>query len=326
MASKDVNNYWLNFYNRDNYYRHFILQSNHGDVLTLKGNGHSVIGDSLVYKIADGIHMFQTDAVYRNVNLKGLDSYIDDALVIFKVMKGNVLFVTEDGRERRLNCGDILNAASNFKMLTFHSFHKEVRFVGVTFYYQAMMDAVKNRSLNPSFMEKYYNSHHLRNIFIHEGNYKINQLFEEMEAASRQDNKILMKAKSLELLSASALFYNDFIGLVNKNLSKKKIKLFNDIKEYLDDNLDKYLDMTFIANEFSISLSGLKKLFKEACGISPYIYHLNRRLEKAAMLLEETDYKINHIYKSVGFNYHSNFSRAFQKKYHCTPSRYRNGK
>ncbi|MDO5718584.1 MAG: AraC family transcriptional regulator [Tissierellia bacterium] len=323
MDSKGHNNYWSALYTKDNYYKHFILNSKNGDIFHLKGNGYSVTGDTLLYIVAKGIHLFKTNAIYRDIDLKGTDSYPDDTLMIHKVTKGNILLAMEDGRERRLNTGDILNAASNFKMSRYHSFNKEVELVGVTFYYKYIMDAIKNQALNQSFLEEFYNNKLLHDVFIHQGNHKINKLFDEIENAINNDNRILMKAKSLELLSESALFYKDFIGLGYENLSEKKKRLFDNIKEFLDNNLDQYYSMEYIGDKFSISVSGLKKLFNEACGISPYIYHLNRRLEKAAKLLEESDYKINYIYKSVGFNFHSNFSNAFQKKYKCTPSQYR---
>ncbi|MDO5707204.1 MAG: AraC family transcriptional regulator [Andreesenia angusta] len=326
MELTDIDSYMMNLYNKDNYYRHFILNSENGDICSLKGNGYSVIGKTLTYKITDGIYMFKTDAVYRDVDLKGINTYADDVLIIYKVTKGNILFATKNGRKGRLNCGDILNAAGNFKMSKFHSFNKEVRFVGVIFCYKAIIDAIKNQSLNKSFLEEFYNSNLLREILIYRGNYRINKLFDEIENSVNKDNKILMKAKSLELLSESAIFHNNFIDINYKDLSEEKIILIRKIKEFLDNNLDKYYSMEFIANKFSISLSGLKNLFNEAYGISPYIYHLNKRLEQAAILLEETDYKINDIYNRSGFNYHSNFSKAFQKKYKCTPSQYRKRK
>ncbi|MDO5707211.1 MAG: AraC family transcriptional regulator [Andreesenia angusta] len=316
-------NYMMTLYNKSNYYKHFIFNSKNGDVLLLKGNGYNVTGDSLVYRVADGLHMFKIDAVYRDADLKGLDSYIEDTLMIYKIMKGNILFATKDGKERRLNCGDILNAAGNFKMSKFHSFNKEIECIGISFYYKGIMNAIENQSLNKSFLEEFYKSDLLHNIFIHRGNYKINKLFQEIKNVIDDDNKILMKAKSFELLSESAIYHNDFVSIDYKGLSKEKTILFNNIKEFLDNNLDQYYSMEFIAEKFFISLSGLKNIFYQVYGISPYIYHLNKRLEKAAILLTKSDYKIKDIYKKVGFNYHSNFSKAFQKKYNCTPSQYR---
>ncbi|MDO5718590.1 MAG: AraC family transcriptional regulator [Tissierellia bacterium] len=320
MDSKEGNN--LEIAN-NNCCTHFILNSKNGDILHFKGNRHNIIGDSVLYRIMDGIYMFKTKAIYKDTDLKGVYSYPDDALVIYKVKKGKISAITEDNKEVKLNCGDILNASSNFKMSKFHSFNKEVEYIGVIYFYKAMMEAVRNQSLNEFFLEEFYHSPVLHNIFIHKGNYRINKLFDEIDNFINLDNKILMKAKSLELLSESAIFHGDFIDTYCKDLSEEKIKLLKEIKGFLDNNLDKYYSMEFISNKFSISLSGLKNLFTEAYGISPYIYHLNRRLDKAALLLEESDYKINYIYKAVGFNYHSNFSNAFQKKYKCTPSEYR---
>ncbi len=310
-------------YNGDNYYKHFVLNSKNGDILSFRGNGSSTIGNTFVYKIIDGIYLFKTNAIFKDVNIGGLDSFADDALLICKFTNGSMLFLTEDEKEFILNAGDICNAASKFKMIKTHSFNKKVEYIGVMYYYKEMIQAIKNKVLDNYFLEGFYNSKIIRNVFIHRGNYKINKLFDEIEAAISNENKILIKAKALELLSESAFFFKNYIDLDCGGLSEEKKKLFYNIKEFLDNNLDKYFEMEFIADKFSISLSGLKNLFNEACGTSPYSYHLNKRLEKAAILLEETDYKINYIYKRAGFNYHSNFSKAFQKKYNCTPFQYR---
>lgn len=302
---------------------HFILNSKNGDHLSLKGNGYSVIGENSAYKIHEGIYLFKTNAVFKDVDLRGWMAYPDDALVIYKVKKGRWLFVTDSGREGVLGAGDILSAAGNFKLLKLNSFDEIVEYFGVAYYYKEMLEAIHSQSLNQSFLEDFYNSDLLRNILIHRGNQRINRVFDELESALDEDNKILMKAKSLELLSESALFHKEFIDVEDTTWSEEKRRLFREIKDFLDTHLEHYYSMQYIADHFSISLSGLKNLFREAYGISPYCYHLNKRLEKAAQLLAETEYKITYIHSQVGFNHHSNFSKAFQEKYHCSPSQYR---
>ncbi|MDO5695866.1 MAG: helix-turn-helix domain-containing protein [Eubacteriales bacterium] len=323
MVSTDGQNHEMTIREKNNFQKHFILDTVNGDIISFKGDGYGVIGEAFAYKIMDGIYMFKTNVIYRDIDLKGLYSFYDDSLMIYKVMKGNISFAMENDRERRLNCGDILNVSSNFKMSKYHSRNKDVELVGVSYFYKDMKDAIENQSLDRPFLEEFYHSNLLRNGFIHKGNYKINKLFDEIKNAVENDNKILMRAKSLELLSESAAFHRDYKGINFKDFSEEKIILFNSIKEFLDTNLDRYYSMEYMADHFFISLSGLKNIFYEVYGISPYSYHLNKRLEKAATLLEDSGYKISDIYRRVGFNYHSNFSKAFQKKFNCTPSQYR---
>ncbi len=102
---------------------------------SFKGNGYSVSGETFGYKIIDGIYMFKAHAVYKDVDLKGLASYAADDLVIIKITKGSLFFLTEDGKEVRLNSGDICNAAGNFKMAKTHSFNQEVGYVSIMYWH-----------------------------------------------------------------------------------------------------------------------------------------------------------------------------------------------
>ncbi len=311
----------LEFSNKS-YFRNYYVDKK-GDLLIYKGNEYVTAGDSIAYKVLDGICMYKTDYIFNEVDYQGRYSYIDDALVIYKVLSGKIEAVFEDGRKLLLKAGDIMNAAGNYKMKKFHSFGKKATYIGVACYYKEMINAIKNESLDNSFLEEFYYDKVIRNCFIHRGNYQINKLFSDLEYACDSQNKLLIKAKTLELLSLSALHYKDFIKPENQDLKEANQLIFNDIKDFLDNNLDKYYSMNFIADKFAISLSSLKNLFKEFCGLSPYTYHLNRRLEKARALLEETDYKITYIYKNLGFSCNSNFSKAFLKKYKTLPSNYR---
>ncbi len=294
-----------------------------GDFLFYKGNEYVTVGDSIAYKALDGIFMYKTDCIFNEVDYQGRYSYLDDALIIYKVFSGKIEVIFEDGRKLLLKSGDIVNAAGNYKMKKFHSFGEKTIYIGVACYYKEMIEAIKNESLDNSFLEEFYYNKIIRNCFVHRGNYQINKLFSDLEYAYNNQNKLLIKAKTLELLSLSALYYKDFIKLENQDVREVNQILFNEIKDFLDNNLDKYYSMQSIADKFAISLSTLKNLFKEFCGLSPYAYHLNKRLEKSRMLLEETDYKITHIYKSLGFSCNSNFSKAFLKKYKVLPSQYR---
>lgn len=71
------------------------------------------------------------------------------------------------------------------------------------------------------------------------------------------------------------------------------------------------------------SESHFMKLFKELTGMSFTAYLVNYRLELSAKQLLETDQKIIDIATNCGFNNHSYFTRAFQKKYGITPAKYR---
>ncbi len=315
------NNKKDDFHEKKHFRNHCVKEM--GDLLLYKGDEYVTFGDAISYKIIDGIWLYKTDYVFADIDYEGRYSYLEDALIIYKVLSGKIEVVFEDGRKLLLKSGDIINAAGNYKMSKFHSFGEKATYIGIACYYEEMMNAIKNESLDNSFLEKFYNDDLIRNFFVHRGNYQINKLFSDLESLIDSQNKLLIKAKSLELLSLSALYYKDLIALDNQDLRNSNQILFYEIKDFLDNNLDKYYSMEFIANEFAISVSSLKNLFKEFCRFSPYTYHLNKRLEKSKELLEKTDYKITDIYKSLGFSCNSNFSNAFLKRYKVLPSHYR---
>ncbi len=53
--------------------------------------------------------------------------------------------------------------------------------------------------------------------------------------------------------------------------------------------------------------------FKEAFGISPIKYLMERRVEESKYLLEETDYSIGQIASITGFSSASHFCQAFRR-------------
>lgn len=72
-------------------------------------------------------------------------------------------------------------------------------------------------------------------------------------------------------------------------------------------------------NEFKLKL-GFRELFRT----SPYQYRLQLCLEKAKVLLEETDDTIDQIAAKVGFDTYNGFSTAFKKAFSIAPTAYRN--
>lgn len=77
------------------------------------------------------------------------------------------------------------------------------------------------------------------------------------------------------------------------------------------------------ASQCGFSESHFMKLFKEFTGMSFNAYLVNYRLELSAKQLAETNLKVIDIMENCGFHNQSYFTRAFHRKYHMTPLRYR---
>ena len=106
--------------------------------------------------------------------------------------------------------------------------------------------------------------------------------------------------------------------LLQANYAKLKTALYHVQNSYAQN-----ITIKQAADLCGFSESHFMKLFKELTGMSFTAYLVNYRLELSAKQLLETNQKIIDIATNCGFNNHSYFTRAFQKKYGFTPAKYR---
>jgi AraC family transcriptional regulator, arabinose operon regulatory protein len=78
-----------------------------------------------------------------------------------------------------------------------------------------------------------------------------------------------------------------------------------------------------LAGLANLSSSRLCHLFKSQTGKSLKNFLSERRLEKAATLLRNTEMRVKEISYAVGYCQESNFVRAFRKKFNHSPNHYR---
>jgi AraC-like DNA-binding protein len=75
-----------------------------------------------------------------------------------------------------------------------------------------------------------------------------------------------------------------------------------------------------IAQRLNTSVSTLERAIKKAYNIPPNRYILNRRLEKANLLLSNTNLPIKEISMTMGFNSVSYFSKCYKAFYGFSPT------
>ncbi len=95
------------------------------------------------------------------------------------------------------------------------------------------------------------------------------------------------------------------------------------VASYLEENIDKSLTVSEIARHFSLSESGLKKMFSSQVGGVTDFFN-SMKIERAKLLIRENDKNFTEIAEVLGFNSIHYFSRMFKKKTGMTPSEYRN--
>ena len=102
------------------------------------------------------------------------------------------------------------------------------------------------------------------------------------------------------------------------------MELVEDVRNYIDSNLERNNSVDDISREFGISSNYLQHIFKKHIGTSIVEYRNARRLLKAKILLGGCDDKIIEIATECGYENASYFSEMFKKETGMTPSQYRN--
>ena len=93
--------------------------------------------------------------------------------------------------------------------------------------------------------------------------------------------------------------------------------------EYINDNLDKGIKLKDLASEINISQYYFSRLFRESIGISPHQYIIKQRVEKAKMLLVNTQLPLADLALQCGFSSQSQMTTHFRKLVGTTPKKYR---
>jgi len=78
-----------------------------------------------------------------------------------------------------------------------------------------------------------------------------------------------------------------------------------------------------LAAEFHLSPAYLQRLFKHETGVCLGVWLSEQRLQRAAYLLSNTYLSVKEITHAVGYEHTSSFVRAFERRFHQPPSRFR---
>ncbi|MCF0185760.1 MAG: response regulator [Bacteroidaceae bacterium] len=104
----------------------------------------------------------------------------------------------------------------------------------------------------------------------------------------------------------------------SKNLAKLKKAV-----AFIDENYDKDLNMAVVSNEISMNYSLFSFSFKQYTGKNFVTYLRDIRMEKAKLLLAETDLKVIDISRQIGYDNEKHFMKVFKSVYGVSPSEFR---
>ncbi len=283
-------------------------------------------GKESVYKIEDSLFCFKSDFILFKKPYGGIKIYKDDVIFFYKLLEGRFFVDVKKSRQMIVKSGDIVAFAGNDVLNTTYGFGEKIEILGFFCYYKDLLNVFKRLSWSSAHIENFYNNPAIQNILVYTPDIQIEELINSLATAINTDNRLLIKAKTLELLYYATASFKKQINENRSNYAKGQIEIVQKIKSFLDENLDSYYTMPYLAKHFGISLSRFQEIFRACYNISPYRYHLNKRLEKAKKLLLETDMKVADITFSCGFASPSKFTKAFNVKYSYTPSSCRKNK
>lgn len=98
--------------------------------------------------------------------------------------------------------------------------------------------------------------------------------------------------------------------------------VIQDIEKYIEENLDKKLSLTDIAESIHMNKSYISRMFKEKAGENLFDYINKRKIEKAKQLIKNNELRMYEIALNVGMEDTAYFSRVFKKYEGISPSEY----
>ena len=128
-------------------------------------------------------------------------------------------------------------------------------------------------------------------------------------------HKVAMKAIFLELIINLVRNYR-----VEYNEKHKYIHNLSEIFEFIEVNYDKDINIKMLAKKAKMSYRNFQREFKRITQKSPKRYIIDKRLEKAVIMLKDKSLNITDIAMATGFSNSNYFARQFRMKFKMSPS------
>jgi AraC family transcriptional regulator len=115
-------------------------------------------------------------------------------------------------------------------------------------------------------------------------------------------------------------FVRDLPLPASKGLSPERLRR---VRDYVEAHLETYLSLTVLADVACLSPYHFSRSFKQATGVGPQRYVIQRRLERAKRLIRRTREPLAQIAQEAGFADQSHLSQIFRREVGMSPGRFR---
>jgi AraC family transcriptional regulator len=102
-----------------------------------------------------------------------------------------------------------------------------------------------------------------------------------------------------------------------RGLSNEQLRL---LTAYIEEHLDQELSLTTLANVVGVSGSHLKTIFRRSTGLPVHEYVIQRRVERARMLLLRGELPASQVALAAGFAHQSHMARWMRRLLGVTPT------
>jgi transcriptional regulator GlxA family with amidase domain len=134
------------------------------------------------------------------------------------------------------------------------------------------------------------------------------------EAQMRSNGGVIEPTNEKDIVQCPAISARSLISLVSESRLRKVLQRIESGPPQ---------SVSALAREVRLSPAHLQRLFKQETGVHISDLLVEHRLRNAAQLLSTTDMEIKEIAYKVGYQHHSSFVRAFRRRFHQSPKRYR---
>lgn len=125
------------------------------------------------------------------------------------------------------------------------------------------------------------------------------------------------------LIDEIAVILHRMIIQIRNSICNNKATLAEQLQKYIDANVEKKLTIEELSSVFNYSKNQLTRVFKEAYGLTPYHYYLERKIDVAKLYLSNTRKPISEISQILAFSDQNYFSSEFKRITLLSPSEYR---
>ena len=164
---------------------------------------------------------------------------------------------------------------------------------------------------------------------------KYNLSFENTSSFENNYFKI-EKTSAFEIFQSSVISYLETNSSNQKSIMRLKLEeaFLNILESESKDSFKAFLASIYnnnlfkikIEKEFNMTDLAFRNKFKESFGITPKKWQNAKKLEKAKLLLETSDYNVTQVCQKCGFDNIFWFVQAFKNEYSITPKQIKNNK